>query len=519
MSDNCFYKMLGEEFGPVSADDLRDMIRTGQLAGNDEVRMDKGRPWQRVSEVAELNLAESRDGGPGSDRFTPQKTRGLFSSVSESVAGTSSGGASGSSSLDEFHDLSELMIDSGDSEPAPPPARTPAANPRTQSSRFATPSGPAKAPASAPTATPKPLQAKPSSPPSTPAAKAPPTPAPVVPVPAARVHSPAAPAPGVSPVGAMPLPAAPLPFAAIPVAPMPVAPMPVMPVQMGYSAPAAPVVVPAAAPVAEDAQWYCWTNNQQYGPVAIDTLVEWAKAGRLTPKDHVKFGENGDWFESGSVEELFSTPKKAAAGKGLAEIKVQSREEFQQEKADLVAASPVAEVKKDTEKPAQKFEPLFTKDMLKKVTEKKSAGGGIQINLSKNAQLAILLSVLAVVGAVVYLPSAGINIGKLFGGGNSWEMGIYQKLRSHHTKLTDFRSKNDSAGWEKYAKDVESEINGYRKSLEKSAGAKYPARQQLLFAVKDHWKAMVSDSASKPGPGEEQFDKALSSARKILQKR
>ncbi len=43
MSDKCFYKMLGEEFGPVSADDLRDMIRTGQLAGDDEVRMDKGR--------------------------------------------------------------------------------------------------------------------------------------------------------------------------------------------------------------------------------------------------------------------------------------------------------------------------------------------------------------------------------------------------------------------------------------------------------------------------------------------
>ncbi len=308
----------------------------------------------------------------------------------------------------------------------------------------------------------------------------------------------------------------PRPVRSMPVAPdarcaNAVAPVPVMPAPAGYGVP--------AAPVAEDTQWYCWTNNQQYGPVTIDTLVEWAKAGRLTPKDHVKFGENGDWFEAGSVDELFSTPKKAAAGKGLAEVKVQSREEFQQEKADLVAANPVAEVKKDSEKPVQKFEPLFTKEMLKKATEKKSAAGGLQINLSKNAQLGILLSVLAVVGAVVYLPSAGINIGKLFGGGNSWEMGIYQKLRSHHTKLKDFRSKNDSAGWEKYAKGVESEIDGYRKSLEKSAGAKYPARQQLLFAVKDHWKAMISDSASKPGPGEEQFDKALSSARKMLQKK
>jgi hypothetical protein len=316
------------------------------------------------------------------------------------------------------------------------------------------------------------------------------------------------------------MPAQPMPVAAAPMVPMPVLPMPVAPVpvmpnpNIGYGAPPAPV----ATPVPQDFQWYCWTNNQQYGPVAIDTLVEWAKAGRLTPKDHVKFGEDGEWFEAGSVEELFAAPKKET-GKGLTEIKVQSREEFQQQKAELAAAAiPSAEAKKESEKPQQKFEPLFTKDMLKKVTEKKSGGGG-GINLSKNAQLGILLGALAVVGGVVYLPSTGINLGKLFGGGNAWEMGIYQKLRSHHTKLKDFRGKNDAAGWEKYAKDIDSEIEGYRKSLEKAASARYPARQQLLFAVKDHWKTMVGDSVAKPGPGEEQFEKALGSARKLMQKK
>lgn len=506
MSDNCFYKMLGEEFGPVSVEDLRELVRSGQLDGNDEVRMDQGRPWQAVSQVAEL-----KEGGHA-DRFTPQRTRGLFSSVSESVAGSSSGTDSNSAGLDEFHDLSELMIDGGDTAPRRPAATPkPSARPdpiaERLAARSATPSGPATTPT-------RPTPPKPAAP----ATQPQPNGRPGATAPANRTPAtPSRPAP--APVPRMPVaavPMVPVPVAPIPVSPVPMAPAPVMPTaNMGYGG-AAGVVT---APVPQEMQWYCWTNNQQYGPVTIETLVEWARGGRLTPKDHVKFGENGEWFDAGTVEELFATPKKEV-GRGATEIKVQSREEFQHEKEVLAASAPApVEAKKDAEKNQLKLEPLFTKDMLKRVTEKKSSGGGMQINLSKNAQLGILLGVLAVIGGAVYLPSAGINIGKLFGGGNAWEMGIYQKLRGHHTKLKDFRSKKDSAGWEKYAKDVQSEIDGYRKSLEKSAGAKYPARQQLLFAVKDHWKVMVSDSATAAGPGEEQFDKALATARKLLQKK
>jgi hypothetical protein len=484
MADRCFYKMLGEEFGPISLEMLREMVTSGQLAGDDEVRMDTRSGWVRISAVPELNGRS----GAGPDRFTPQKTRGLFSSVNETAAGNDAVVAD-ASELEAFADLGELEIVSEMAPPvkAPSARATPAAPP---------PPRPTAKPAAAPVPTPVTRA---------PAPTAPATPAPR-PTPAARPMPPMAPAP-MMPQG---YPAAMPPGYVVPA---PYVPAPVI----------APVVVapPMAAPPAAvdpERQWYCWTNNQQYGPVTLDALVGWARSGRLTRHDHIKLTEDGEWLQAGSVEELFtdddaieSPSKGGAKGAANVEVRVQSREEFREEKARVEAAATPAKVEETSKPDAPKLEPLMGKDFFKQqAAARKAAGGG---EIDKNKLMAIGLAVAVPVMLCIYFPPW--NYLKFA----SVEQSAHDRLRSHYTALREFRTKKDEAGWNAYAKKASSDVKSMADSLKSSAGPSYPARQQLLYAARDHWPKMITDSVTKAGPAEEEFNKALSSARAEMRKK
>ena len=54
MSENWFYRVFDEEFGPVSLDDLREFVKNGTLSGNDDVRPEALTIWVPAKAVREL---------------------------------------------------------------------------------------------------------------------------------------------------------------------------------------------------------------------------------------------------------------------------------------------------------------------------------------------------------------------------------------------------------------------------------------------------------------------------------
>ena len=525
MADRCFYKMLGEEFGPVSLEMLRELVESGQLAGDDEVRMDTRSGWVQVSTVAQLAATGSATAS-GPDRYTPQRTRGLFSSINESVAPTETQRDEQDSNLEAFADLGELEIVSESAPPVRAPGSKSGGKPDGRSapppSRSATPTGPYTPPPAAqrgaaplsPQATPASNTPKPVNRPAAqrgptpPVTPAPVTPAPVAAPPASRPPSLAQPVvnspvlPRAIPPGMYPPPAPVLPAYQAPYVGMPVAPIVVEP------APAAPQ---AADP---DRQWYCWTNNQQYGPVTLDTVEKWARSGRLARTDHIKLTEEGEWCQAGTFEQLFSDESADDAAEEQVEIRVQSRDEFAEEKArnDAVKAQEaMASEVKAAAPAAQKFEPLVSKEFIKKM----NSGRKEKVRGEMDRATALKYALIAAVPVLLCIYFPPWQLLKFV----PFEQKLHDKLRSHYVALKEFRTKNNASGWTEYAKKAKPDIDSIVNQLKGSAGAEYPVRQQLLYAARDHWPKMVTDSATKPGPGEESFTTSLSTARKSLRKR
>jgi hypothetical protein len=55
-NDKWSCEVFGIELGPLSADDVRRMVETGQLTAEDLVRVGSGAPWRSVRETAELRM-------------------------------------------------------------------------------------------------------------------------------------------------------------------------------------------------------------------------------------------------------------------------------------------------------------------------------------------------------------------------------------------------------------------------------------------------------------------------------
>ena len=181
MAEQWFYKLFGEEFGPVPVSSLREMIADGTIAANDEVREGVDGSWIRANQLAEPNLAGH-----------PQ----------------------------EISDLSELTLVDERS--------TPASSPELSES----PSSAGDAAAS-------------------------------VPVQSCSAEQ--------------------------------------------------PVAVPAAASQ-QDHGWFCRVDDQEFGPVDIETLVQWAADNRVSPEHYVKMGQAGEWFQAGVVPGLIPKVEEQPTG-------------------------------------------------------------------------------------------------------------------------------------------------------------------------------------------------------------
>ena len=67
MSERWFYRLFGEEFGPVSLDELHQIVQTGLISAEDEVRSETASQWQNADRIPELDS----DASDSSSRAAP----------------------------------------------------------------------------------------------------------------------------------------------------------------------------------------------------------------------------------------------------------------------------------------------------------------------------------------------------------------------------------------------------------------------------------------------------------------
>lgn len=53
-------------------------------------------------------------------------------------------------------------------------------------------------------------------------------------------------------------------------------------------------------------EWFVRVQGQEYGPVDLETLLEWKAEGRLIPGNPVRREDETSWISAGSIEELFA---------------------------------------------------------------------------------------------------------------------------------------------------------------------------------------------------------------------
>src|SRR6478752_5483260 len=57
MADQWYYRLFGQDFGPVSFSELKQLADLGSISPDDEVRQLSGADWTPASDVADLGLS------------------------------------------------------------------------------------------------------------------------------------------------------------------------------------------------------------------------------------------------------------------------------------------------------------------------------------------------------------------------------------------------------------------------------------------------------------------------------
>jgi len=317
MSEQWYYRMFGEEFGPVALEKLREMAAHGTVGCEDEVRSDRSTRWVPAGSVRELGLGSS---GGGVEVATASDSDAAMNVVAQGErAGLddwyclANGHELGPLNFDELMKFARHEQLSADDEvklgangkwrrvgsigrlmavlpfrAAEPTKPRPAGRPA--SNRSMTPAHEQPAVGSSP---------RPDMPPA-----AEPAPVPAVDMNAAYL-------------------------AAYEQARTQIAESMIAQAEAAYKKAeetAKAEMAWASAPNV-DSQWWGWMGGVEFGPVAFVQVFALAKNGQLKPSDFLRNGPNGQMFPSSNAPGLFSAVAamaKAAETLSLAKVQAQA---------------------------------------------------------------------------------------------------------------------------------------------------------------------------------------------------
>jgi hypothetical protein len=301
LANGWYYRLLGEEFGPVSRPILDSLIASGQIGDSDEVREgDSGtwRPARELSATTAANGATLDSGGGTVFSLDSLGDAGLELESNDSPPSRqqewfyqSLDHEWGPFTFDELLDHARQghfspddqirMGRAGKWRRAGSMGRVMAVFPFTapEAKTISTEKPPIRETddefeSRIPLREATPIESQVPSPPSPPAISAPPPPPP-----------PPIAAPPAPPYGGM------SPYLAPPVAPL-----------WGYHQP---------APTVADQGWYAWLDNIECGPMDYQQIINWVKSGRISANDFVKQGKYSQWSPASTI--LGLAPPQAPA--------------------------------------------------------------------------------------------------------------------------------------------------------------------------------------------------------------
>lgn len=480
-SDNWYYKLLGEEFGPVSFEGLSDMAHAGSLHRDDDVRQGDRGVWARADTVAGLfdEVELSRQAAALDDFFqtsvveddgqlaarqatspptavesppSPAPVLGWYCEVFGQELGPLS-----------FEDL-EKMVENGelsahDKVKEGTDGKWTAAS-RVQGLYFTK---------SAFTAAPMAVSSAPSS----------------------------------LDEDETDFESTVVPRAAIPAA----APLP------NLEAVAPEIPEPAEEPAApEPKEWYCRVDGTELGPLTLTEMAALAEEGRLTGGDDVRRGRKVTWFPATVFPELASFLPTARARSESVPLNEPAAA------PPSSAPAPVATTPPPPPTPTAAYgglssytPPRPTAPPPPARSKSVSSGPSLmeRVKDGLNVKSVAALGILALVGAWFLIPSG------TFGGSKGTE--AYQEYVKLWDEFKGLRSGNaPDAKFNEFAERAKKEIAPWVENLKKTASSDRPELQMLLFAGRDHFPKMLETARKEPSPAEKQFGECMDNAKKLL---
>lgn len=254
----------------------------------------------------------------------------------------------------------------------------------------------------------------------------------------------------------------------------------------------------ATEPSSPQEKWYAWLYGRDHGPWTRDEVLQKIAAGELRADIQVKLGADGDWKRLGSLEAEFGVAITAANTPSPTAIPT--------------AAQPVMPVRPTS--PAASFAatprpsaPIAAPKRKSKVKVEREPIDWKGLFESYGKQL-VALAVLLLVAGLYYVP-----LGSLFAASDA---SLLAKFDAVHDRLVELRTKNaPESEWKAFDDEIRGNFMPLASDLEKTASAAEPAKQNLLWAIK-LVPGMVSGSHQRPNKDEEDFIKYVKRARELL---
>lgn len=317
MSEQWYYRMFGEEFGPVALEKLREMAAHGTVGCEDEVRSDRSTRWVPAGSVRELGLGSS---GGGVEVATASDSDAAMNVVAQGErAGLddwyclANGHELGPLNFDELMKFARHEQLSADDEVK-----------LGANGKWRRVGSIGRLMAVLPFRAAEPTKSRPAG---RPASNRSMTPAHEQPAVGSSARPEMPPAAEPAPVPAVDMNAAYL--AAYEQARTQIAESMIAQAEAAYKKAeetAKAEMAWASAPNV-DSQWWGWMGGVEFGPVAFVQVFALAKNGQLKPSDFLRNGPNGQMFPSSNAPGLFSAVAamaKAAETLSLAKVQAQA---------------------------------------------------------------------------------------------------------------------------------------------------------------------------------------------------
>lgn len=238
--------------------------------------------------------------------------------------------------------------------------------------------------------------------------------------------------------------------------------------------------------------WYCRIDGKEIGPLSSGRVKQMARQGKLLREDDVRLGSTGDWVSADDVAGLF------------AGMKTLSRAEQRAAKAEADAA--------EHSEPHHLREPSPLADAWDALRDRFSGARDsfavFRAILSAVCLMAVGITLVIIVGQRMALISL------------DWsdQPDPYPALQSAFQEFKELRAK--SAGpdeWKTFSEQTSTQLAPLLASLEQQASSKNRLAQQLLWAGRDCWPAMLVEAREEPNEAEQRFETHLANVATLKQ--